>query len=157
LDIDGKIRGQWFIVEDISLFYSTFRFQSSNHTISISNHALASAHCITVNESENAVISLKLSFENDGSKLETLRSSLVSFIKSKPKEWLSCSAMHLVKVDINTGISEYSLRLKHCESWRKIDKILESKALLEKFCHQLGKNVEISVECMPLHHSPTVI
>jgi hypothetical protein len=138
--IDGVFT--WF-VEDVTLYYTTVRLGATNEVATIANSSLAHSRIVNAARSLKAVvyITLKFGFDVPYTKVQLFKTTVESFIKARPREWLNCSAIRSTRVEADLGYIEYVIVLQHRDSWQHIGVILESKAAVVSFCLEVQKQL----------------
>jgi Mechanosensitive ion channel len=132
----------WF-VEDVTLYYTTVRLGATNEVATISNSSLALSRIVNAARSLKAVvyITLKFGLIVPYTKIQLFKTTVESFIKARPREWLNCSAIRSTRVEADLGFIEYVIVLQHRDSWQNVDAILESKAVVVSFCLEVQKQL----------------
>ena len=132
----------WY-VEDVTLYYTTVRLGATNEVATIANSSLANSRIVNAARSHKALIYITLKFGLDVpyAKIQIFKTTVESFIKARPREWLDCSAIRSTRVEADLGFVEYVIALQHRDSWQHICSILESKAAVMSFCLEVQKKL----------------
>ena len=132
----------WF-VEEVTLYYTTVRLGATNEVATISNSALSNSRIVNAARSKKALVYIKLKFGLDVpyAKIQLFKETVESFVKARPREWLSCSSIRSTRVESDLGFIEYSVNLQHRDSWQQLGNILESKASVMSFCLEVQKKL----------------
>jgi hypothetical protein len=77
------------------------------------------------------------------SKIELFKETVESFVKARPREWLSCSSIRATVVEANLGYIEYTISLQHRDSWQNVGNISASKAALMSFCLEVQNQLDM--------------
>jgi hypothetical protein len=143
---------QGWVVEKIDLFTTTVRFGSTREVATLSNGSLARSRIINMTRSDKAqvFVYLKFSVDEPYSKVKVFRSTVESFVRERPREWLCLSGFRATRVETDLGYIEYVVVLQHRESWNMVTDILQSKADVSSFCLELQKQLEMR------YHAPAL-
>jgi hypothetical protein len=152
-DVDTAPDGTsaWF-VENISLFATTLRFATTNEVATIANGNLANSRIVNAARSPRMLCYAYMKFGIDVSyeKVQFFRETLESFIKARPREWISLCGFRVTKLHADLGYVEYVIVLQHRESWQNIVAMLESKAEVQSFCLEVSKKLNMRYVAPPL-------
>jgi len=140
----------WF-VEDVSLYYTTVRLGATNEVATIANSALANSRIVNAARSRKALvyITLKFGLNVPYTKIQVFTTTVESFIKARPREWLNWSSIRATRVEADLGFIEYVIALQHRDSWQHVDGILESKASVMSFCLEVQKQLDMRYVAPP--------
>ena len=140
----------WF-VEDVSLYFTTVRLGATNECATIANSSLALSRIVNAARSRKAVvyINLKLGIDVPYAKIQVLKKAVESFVKARPREWLSCHAIYATRVEADLGFIAYVVELQHRDSWQHVAGILESKAAVVSFCLEVQKQLGMRYRAPP--------
>lgn len=140
----------WF-VEDVSLYYTTVRLGATNECATIANSSLALSRIVNAARSRKAVvyINLKFGLEVPYTKIQVFKTTVESFVKERPREWLSCQAIQATSVEADLGFIAYVIVLQHRDSWQHVGGILESKAAVVSFCLEVQKQLGMRYRAPP--------
>jgi small-conductance mechanosensitive channel len=100
---------QGWIVENISLFTTSFVLAASNERATISNGSLAKSRIINGARSPKARLFFLLKFgvEIPYEKIEIFRSVVDKFVKARPREWMALDSFRATRVEADLGFIEY--------------------------------------------------
>ena len=140
----------WF-VEDVTLYYTTVRLGATNECATIANSSLALSRIVNAARSRKAVvyINLKLGLDVPYAKIQVFKKTVESFVKARPREWLSCQAIQATRVEADLGFIAYVVILQHRDSWQHVGGILESKAAVVSFCLEVQKQLGMRYRAPP--------
>jgi hypothetical protein len=140
----------WF-VEDVSLYYTTVRLGATNEVATIANSSLANSRIVNAARSRKALVyvTLKFGLNVPYTKIQVFTTTVESFIKARPREWLNCSSIRSTRVEADLGFIEYVISLQHRDSWQHVDGILESKAAVMSFCLEVQKQLDMRYVAPP--------
>jgi hypothetical protein len=140
----------WF-VEDVSLYYTTVRLGATNEVATIANSSLANSRIVNAARSHRAFVYITLKFGIDVpyTKIQVFKTTVESFVKARPREWLNCSSIRSNRVEADLGFIEYVISLQHRDSWQHIGSILESKAAVMSFCLEVQKQLDMRYVAPP--------
>ena len=143
---------QGWIVENVTLFTTSIVLGATNERATISNGSLASSRIINGTRSTKAVIWFLLRFGLDVpyQKTEIFKMAVEKFVKARPREWLSFLGFRATQVAADLGYIEYIVVLQHRDSWQNIGALLQSKAILQSFCLELQKKMDMRYKSPPL-------
>jgi hypothetical protein len=138
--IDGS--HTWFI-EKVDLYTTTARNAQTNEVATLANGSLATSRIINAARSPNAIVYLKLKFGLDVpyAKVQLFRKTVETFVKARPREWLTMIAFWASRVESDLGFIEYVIICKHRERWQDLVPIRESKADLFSYCLEVQKQL----------------
>lgn len=158
---------QGWIVDDVTLFTTTIYLAGTNERATISNGTLASSRIINCARSPKAVICLNIKFGIDApyKRTEIFKTAVESFVKARPREWLSLIAIRATTFEADLGYVEYCVALQHREAWyvvrrqdevllsnhvylidifrQNIGPILDSKSVIMRFMLELSKRLDL--------------
>ena len=136
---------QAFVVEDVTLYHTSFIFVSTNERATVSNGTLAKSRIINCGRSPNAVIffTLKFGVEVPYEKIEIVRTAVDKFVKARPTQFSSLLGFRATAIQAELGWIEYCVVLMHREGWQNKAAILTSKAVIQQFCLELQKKLGI--------------
>jgi len=161
----------WY-VENMTLFYTTFRFASTNEVCTIANGDLANMRIVNGARSPKASVCIRLKFGVDTpyELIQSFKSAVEEFVKvrlgsidltclnridrntnsyffsfskARPREWVRLFAIRATIVQSDLGYVEYAIALQHRESWQNVGSILASKAELASFCLEVSKKLDM--------------
>lgn len=138
--LDGSMT--WF-VEKVDLYTTTARNAVTNEVATIANGSLATSRIINAARSPNAVVHMKLKFGLDVpyTKVQLFRKTVETFVKARPREWLTMIAFWASRVEADRGFIEYVISCQHRERWQDYLPIQESKADLFSYCLEVQKQL----------------
>lgn len=141
----------WF-VQNVDLFTTTVRYATTNEVATLSNGSLASSRIINANRSPKAVrfVYMKFGVSVSYRKVQLFKRSLETFVKDRPREWVSLAGFRATRVEQDHGFIEYVVVLQHRESWQNIGPILNSTADVSSFCLELAKKLDMRYTAPPL-------
>jgi hypothetical protein len=136
---------QAFVVEDVTLYHTSFIFVSTNERATVSNGTLAKSRIINCGRSPNAVIffTLKFGVEVPYQQIEIVRAAVDKFVKARPQQFSSLLGFRATAIQAELGYIEYCVVLMHREGWQNKAAILKSKAVIQQFCLELQKKLGI--------------
>lgn len=136
---------QTFIVENVGMFHTSFILAATNERATISNGSLSRSRIINGGRSKNAILFFMLKFgvATPYKKIEYIKHAIERFIKARPREWKSLIGFRATSIQAELGYVEYCVVLGHRTSWQNMKVLLESKATLICFCHELMKQMGI--------------
>ena len=140
----------WF-VEDVSLYFTTVRLGATNECATIANSSLALSRIVNAARSRKAIVyvNLKLGIDVPYAKIQVFKNAVESFVKARPREWLSCHAIYATRVEADLGFIAYVVELQHRDSWQHVGGILESKAAVVSFCLEVQKQLGMRYRAPP--------
>ena len=140
----------WF-VEDVSLYYTKVRLGATNECATISNSSLSLSRIVNAARSRKAVvyINLKFGLYVPYTKIQVFKSTVESFVKARPREWLSCQGIQPTSVEADKGYITYVVMLQHRDSWQHVGVVLESKASVVSFCLEVQKQLGMRYRAPP--------
>jgi hypothetical protein len=132
----------WY-VENVSLYYTTLRLGATNEVATVANSAMANSRIVNAARSPKALIYINLKFGIDVpyNKILLFKEVVETFVKARPREWLSCSGIRCVKVEADLGYVQYVIILQHRDSWQHLGGILEHKAAVMSYCLEIQKKL----------------
>mmetsp|Transcript_7115 Transcript_7115/g.10813 ORF Transcript_7115/g.10813 Transcript_7115/m.10813 type:complete len:287 (-) Transcript_7115:212-1072(-) len=150
-DTDPGGSSAWF-VENVNLYATTVRFATTNEVATYSNGSLAALRIINAKRSPMAIkfVNVKFGVDVPYAKVELFKSAVESFIKERPKEWISMSAFRATRVEADLGYIEYKIVAQHVEGWQNVGPILNSTAELNQYCLEVSKQLEMRYAAPPL-------
>jgi hypothetical protein len=83
-------------------------------------------------------------------KVQLFKRAVETFVKDRPREWLSLAGFRATRVEQDQGFIEYVIVLMHRESWQNIGPILNSTADVSSFCLELSKKLGMRYTAPPL-------
>jgi hypothetical protein len=142
---------QAFVVEDVTLYHTSFIFVSTNERATVSNGTLAKSRIINCGRSPNAVIffTLKFGVAVPYEKIEIVRTAVDKFVKARPTQFSSLLGFRATSIQAELGWIEYIVVLQHREGWQNKVAILKSKAVIQQFCLELQKKLGIGYTSPP--------
>lgn len=148
---DGGGSSAWF-VENVNLYATTVRYATTNEVATYSNGSLASLRIINAKRSPLAIkfVNVKFGVDVPYSKVEIFKASVETFIKERPKEWVSMMAFRATRVEADLGYIEYKIVAQHVEGWQNIGPILNSTAELNQYCLEVSKQLGMRYSAPPL-------
>ena len=98
-------------VEKVTLYYTTLRLGATNEICTIANSSLSNCRIINAARSKKAVIYIILKFGIDVpfAKIQIFKEAVMTFVKARPREWLSCIAIRASSVESDLGFVEYTV------------------------------------------------
>ena len=98
-------------VEKVTLYYTTLRLGATNEICTIANSSLSNCRIINAARSKKAVIYIILKFGIDVpfAKIQIFKEAVMTFVKARPREWLSCIAIRASGVESDLGFVEYTV------------------------------------------------
>jgi len=143
---------QGWIVENVTLFTTSIVLAATNERATVANGALSKSRIINCARSPDAVVFFNLKFGLDVpySKIQVFKAALEKFVKARPREWLSLIGFRSTRVEADLGYYEYIGILQHRERWQNIGAILQSKAVVQQFCIELQKKMNMRYISPPL-------
>lgn len=123
----------------------TIVYGTTQEVATCSNGSLANSRIINANRSPQAVLNFLLKFPIDVplKKVEIFRSAIESFVKARPREWLTFLAFRPTRVEADHGFVEYIVVAQHREKWSEIGALLQSKAELSSFALEVSKKMDM--------------
>lgn len=133
-----------WIVEKVTLFTTTIYWGTTNERATISNAAIANSRVINAARSPHAQVQVLVKFGIDTpyDKIKIFQSAVESFIRARPREWLTLVGFRATHVAVDRGFIEYKIIALHRESWQTIGSIMESRATLTSYCLEVSKQLE---------------
>ena len=143
---------QGWIVENVTLFTTSIVLGATNERATVSNGSLAKSRIINGARSQKAVLFFLLKFHLDVpfEKIEIFKAAVEKFVKARPREWLSLLGFRATRVEADLGFIEYIAVLQHRDNWQNIGALLQSKAILQSFCLELQKKMDMRFKSPPL-------
>lgn len=134
----------WY-VEKVTLYYTTLRLGATNEVASVANSAMANSRIVNAARSPKALIYINLKFgiEVPYHQILLFKETVESFVKARPREWLSCSGIRCVKVEADLGYVQYVIILQHRDSWQHLGGVLEHKAAVMSYCLEVQKKLNM--------------
>ena len=123
----------------------TIVYGTTQEVATCSNGSLANSRIINASRSPQAVLNILLKFPIDVplKKVEIFKGALESFIKSRPREWLTFTAFRPTRVEADQGFVEYIVIAQHREKWSAIGALLQSRAELASFSLEVSKKMDM--------------
>mmetsp|Transcript_26351 Transcript_26351/g.44013 ORF Transcript_26351/g.44013 Transcript_26351/m.44013 type:complete len:1247 (+) Transcript_26351:137-3877(+) len=134
----------WY-VEKVTLYYTTLRLGATNEVATVANSAMANSRIVNAARSPKALIYINLKFGIDVPyhRILLFKETVETFVKARPREWLSCSGIRCVKVEADLGYVQYVIILQHRDSWQHLSGILENKAAVISYCLEVQKQLNM--------------
>jgi hypothetical protein len=125
---------------------------ATNEKATISNGTLAKSRIINGGRSPKAILFFLLKFGLDVpfEKVEIFKSAVEKFAKARPREWLSVLGFRATRVEADLGFIEYCVVLQHRDRWQNMGALLQSKAIIQSFCLELQKKMDMRYVAPPL-------
>jgi len=76
-------------------------------------------------------------------KVQLFKSTVESFVKARPREWMQLVAFRATRVEADLGFIEYVVVLMHREKWQNIGTILNSKAVVSSFALEVTRKLNM--------------
>jgi hypothetical protein len=143
---------QGWIVENVTLFTTTVFLAGTSERATISNGTLAKSRIINGARSPKPVcyVAMKFGIETPYKKVEIFKNAVDKFVRNRPREWLGLTGFRCARIEADLGFIEYSIVLQHRESWQNIAPVLNSKHLVNCFCLELAKKLDMRYKSPPL-------
>ena len=73
--------------------------------------------------------------------IEIFKRAVEEYIKVRPREWLALNGFRVTKITTEQGYFQVMLTIQHRDPWQNVGQVLDSKANLVSYCHEVQKKL----------------
>lgn len=141
-----------WLVENVTLFETVATWAPTNERCSLSNGSLANSRIINWGRSQQAqfLIFYKIPIETPYEKIVTLKNAVETYLRARPREWISLNGFRANNVVTEQGYIEYIIVILHRDSWQNIGYILDCKANFLSYVLEVTKQLNMHYKAPPL-------
>jgi hypothetical protein len=119
----------------------------------VNNGTLSALRITNCNRSPKAMISLTLEFalhKVNEQKITFFHSEIEKYVRERPRTFDTLMLCRCEHMDASKDLAQYALRVRHMKSWQDAPLILQNRGELVWFCQELGKELGINKEQVPI-------
>ncbi|CAJ1888982.1 unnamed protein product [Cylindrotheca closterium] len=137
---DGSIG---WIVRNVTLTHTLATWVPTLEHANFSNASLSNSRIINWARSPNAKFNIALNFpiSTKYETIEIFKRAVEEYMKVRPREWLALHGFRVRSIFAEKGYMEIMISVVHRESWQNCGQVLDSKANLVTYCHEVQKKL----------------